>query len=199
MQQRVQGEWGAVTAGAILAGIGWGVHATLLALAGTLVALVALLLWAWQRYCLDGVTYRRTLERNRADFGERIVMELELVNDKLLPLTWLHVRDEAPGSLRVEGPVNLSESSGWRRQLQLLVPLLPYQRLRRRVTIVCDNRGDHFSGPLGCVRVIRWGCTSGWSPCARPNGCSSTPRSSPWERCPPARGCRSAIPALPHG
>ena len=147
MQQRVQGEWGAVTAGAILAGIGWGVHATLLALAGTLVALVALLLWAWQRYCLDGVTYRRTLERNRADFGERIVMELELVNDKLLPLTWLHVRDEAPGSLRVEGPVNLSESSGWRRQLQLLVPLLPYQRLRRRVTIVCDNRGDHFFGP----------------------------------------------------
>lgn len=144
---RIQGEWWAVAAGAVLAGVGWGVHATLLALAGVLVALAASLLWVWQRYCLDGVTYRRTLERTRADFGERVGMELELVNDKLLPLTWLHLRDEAPGTLRIEGDIGLDEFSGWRRQLQLLVPLLPYQRLRRRITVVCDNRGDHFFGP----------------------------------------------------
>jgi uncharacterized protein (DUF58 family) len=141
-----QGEWWAVAAGAVLAGVGWGVHATLLALAGVLVALGALLLWAWQRYCLDGVSYRRSLDRNRADFGEHIGMTLELVNDKVLPLTWLHVRDEAPGALGIEGAVGI-DGSPWRRAVQLLVPLLPYQRLRRRLTVVCDQRGEHVFGP----------------------------------------------------
>jgi uncharacterized protein (DUF58 family) len=33
------------------------------------------------------------------------------------------------------------------RELLHLVPMLPFQRVRRRLTVVCDQRGDHTFGP----------------------------------------------------
>jgi uncharacterized protein (DUF58 family) len=38
-------------------------------------------------------------------------------------------------------------SDGWRSQLQIVASLLPYQRLRRRMTVVCRHRGQHAFGP----------------------------------------------------
>src|ERR1700733_10860111 len=98
-RHRVDGEWWAAAAALAVAGVGWGVHDTLLALAGTLGAVTAVVMWVWQRECLTGVTYRRTLSRRRATFGEEVALDIELVNDKLLPLTWLHVADNVPPSL----------------------------------------------------------------------------------------------------
>ena len=74
-------------------------------------------------------------------------MDIELVNDKLLPLTWLHVKDEMPAVLTIQGGTVLPSSSGWRSELHHLLPMLPFQRLRRHLTVVCDHRGEHHFGP----------------------------------------------------
>jgi uncharacterized protein (DUF58 family) len=147
MGRHVDGEWWAVAAGLALAGVGWGVHAVLLAVAGTLGAATALMLWVWQRHCLTGVTYHRSLGQHRATFGEAVGLDVELVNDKLLPLTWLHVEDQLPGELTIRGGTILSSRSELHRELVHLLPMLPYQRVRRHLVVVCDQRGEHTFGP----------------------------------------------------
>jgi len=147
MRRRVDGEGWVAAAGLALAGLGWSLHATLLALAGTLGALTAVALWVWQRQCLAGVTYRRTLRQHRATFGEEVTLDLELVNDKVLPLTWLHVQDEVPQGLIIRGGAVVFDRSGSHQELHLLLPMLPYQRVRRTLTVVCDKRGEHTFGP----------------------------------------------------
>ena len=144
---RIDGEWWAAAVALVMAGVGWGIHSTLLALAGTLGALTAVLLWVWVHECLTGVTYRRTLAQQRAVFGEEVAMDVEIVNDKLLPLTWLHVADEVPPALTVHGGTVLPGRSGLYSELHHLLPLLPYQRVRRRLTVVCNSRGAHTFGP----------------------------------------------------
>ncbi len=147
MRRSVDVEWLMVGAGLALAGVGWGVHLTLLALAGMLVAITAAVLWVWQRECLTGVSYRRTLGQQRATFGEEVTLELEFVNDKLLPLTWLHVQDEVPAALTIRGGMVQPDASGRRGELHYLLPMLPFQRIRRHLTVVCDQRGELKFGP----------------------------------------------------
>jgi uncharacterized protein (DUF58 family) len=147
MPRRVDGEAWVAAAGLGLAGVGWSLHATLLALAGTLAAMTALTLWIWQRQCLTGVTYRRTLRQHRATFGEEVPLDIELVNDKVLPLTWLHVEDEVPRDLTVRGGTIVFDRSGPHHELHYLLPMLPFQRVRRTLTVVCDRRGEHVFGP----------------------------------------------------
>ena len=149
MGRRVDGEWWVAVIGLGLAGVGWGVHATLLALAGMLGALRAMVLWVWQRHCLTGVTYRRTLRQHRATFGEEVILDVELVNDKLLPLTWLHVEDDVSRDLTIRGGTVLSSTSDLHRSLHHLLPMLPYQRVRRTLRVVCDQRGEHVFGRRG--------------------------------------------------
>ena len=153
MRRHVEPEGWAAAAGLALAGVGWSVHATLLALAGTLVTVTALTLWVWQRHCLTGVTYRRTLRQHRATFGEEVLLDIELVNDKVLPLTWLHVEDDIPRGLTIRdataaraGTV-VFDRSGPHQELHYLLPMLPFQRVRRTLTVVCDMRGEHSFGP----------------------------------------------------
>lgn len=136
---------GVVLVGLGLACGGWASASAPLATSGMLVVLLALLVWAWGRWCLESVSYVRTLEHRRTTFGERLTVEIEIVNDKLLPLAWLHVRDEVPRELQVEGAV--VTSAGRRSELQIVLAMLPYQRVRRRLTVVCNERGVHRFGP----------------------------------------------------
>ena len=126
--------------------VGWVVGSSLLALVGMLGAIAALMLWVWQRECLTGVSYRRALGQRRATFGEEVSLEVELVNDKLLPLTWLHVEDEMPPALNIRGR-KVSVDRSVHGQLHHLLPMLPFQRVRRRFTVICDHRGEHTFGP----------------------------------------------------
>src|SRR6266850_5911244 len=65
------------------------------------IALILLLVAAasrvWERYCLVGLGYRRSLGQTRAFFGEQISLTVEIVNAKPLPLAWLEVEDTVPG------------------------------------------------------------------------------------------------------
>ena len=147
MRKAIDVEWLLVVAGLALAGVGWGEHLTLLALVGTLVTVLALVLWVWQRQCLTGVSYHRELSQPRATFGEEVALNVEIINDKLLPLTWLHVEDEVPAGLTIRGGGFHRDLAGGRTELHLLLPMLPFQRVRRRLTIVCDQRGQQKFGP----------------------------------------------------
>jgi uncharacterized protein (DUF58 family) len=151
MRRTPGGEWVVLGGGLVLAGIGWGLHLTLLALAGTLTAASAAALLLWQHQCLAGVTYRRTLSQRRATFGEEVALDVEFVNDKLLPLTWLQVEDSVPTALTIRGGTVTSSGAGGHRQLHHLLPMLPFQRVRRHLTVVCDRRGEHRFGPATLV------------------------------------------------
>jgi uncharacterized protein (DUF58 family) len=139
--------FGVGLAGFVATVLGWASQTTGLALGGALVLCSALLIYVWQRYCLTGVSYHRTISGNRANFGEQLHLDVEVVNDKALPLTWLEIEDEYPAVLNAIGATVVRNLEHERGQLTQLVAMLPYQRLRRRVTIPCDARGRFVIGP----------------------------------------------------
>jgi uncharacterized protein (DUF58 family) len=131
-----------------LACVGWGTSTVTLAIAGLLGAFTTVTLWLWQRYCLTAIGYQRSLSEGRASFGERIVLELELLNDKLLPLSWIEVEDTVPVGLPIEGATVRSGGRVARSDTLVQIrALLPYGRVRRRFTVRCERRGDHAFGP----------------------------------------------------
>ncbi len=122
-------------------------HHPLLGLLSLALLLAAGLSLLWREWCLRGVEYRRRLSPRRAAFGETVVLELEVVNRKLLPLAWLEVEDELPRSLPpARGRVYPSHKAD-RSLLEALVALRPYERVRRRYPIPCVARGEHTFGP----------------------------------------------------
>ncbi len=115
----------------------------------TLVLLAAALLSRlWERYCLVGVEYRRRFNRGRVPFGEEVELEVEIVNRKFLPLSWLEAEDELPQQLPpARGRLHPCHKPG-RALLAHLCAFRPYERIRRRYTIPCPVRGEHLFGPV---------------------------------------------------
>jgi uncharacterized protein (DUF58 family) len=148
VNRRVSAYWWAASLLAALAAIGWAIHSIPLALSGTLGAITVLAGWVWQRECITNVTYTRALSHGRATFGEEITLAIEIVNDKLLPLTWLHIEDTVPTSLTIRGGTIDDAVSRRDAVLHLLLPMLPFGRVRRRLTVVCDRRGAYIFGPV---------------------------------------------------
>lgn len=130
----------------VLAGIGWWLRSTPLAIIGVLGALTTGALYLWQRECLVGVTYRRKLGQTRATFDERVSLEIEVLNDKILPLSWFRVEDDVPSALSIEGGTVVAKRINVNILVNLL-PMLPYQRVRRQLCVVCNQRGEHTFGP----------------------------------------------------
>ncbi len=123
----------------------------------------ALLSRLWERYCLERVEYRRRFNHSRAHFGEEIELEVEAVNRKILPLSWLEVEDEIPDALL---PTKGRRAPCYKPERSLLVNLFalrPYERVRRRYTVACVARGEHCFGPAR----IRSGDLFGFVTCER--------------------------------
>ncbi len=148
MTRRVTAYWWAASLLVALAAVGWAIHSVPLALTGTLGAITVLVGWVWQKECLTNLTYTRTISQTRATFGEEISLGIEIVNDKVLPLTWLHVEDVVPALLSIRGGTIDDAVSRRDAVLHLLLPVLPFGRVRRRLTIVCDRRGTYRFGPV---------------------------------------------------
>lgn len=103
--------------------------------------------WLWTRFSLFGLHYRRQFSEVRAFLGETIELTLELRNQKFLPLTWLELTDVFPSNLPLEGErvrFNYSNNLG---ELNTFWTLGAFQRLSRRFTIQCTERGYHSYGP----------------------------------------------------
>jgi uncharacterized protein (DUF58 family) len=146
-RRRLEGEAWAAALFAALAAAGWWDHSVLLAASGTLGVVCVLLLWVWQRECLTNVRFGRTLSHDRAMFAEEVTLSVEVVNDKVLPLTWLHIEDVVPRALPIRGGTVDDDASRREAVLHLFVPMLPFARARRRFVVTCDRRGEHTFGP----------------------------------------------------
>jgi uncharacterized protein (DUF58 family) len=102
---------------------------------------------AWSRLSLFGLHYRRHFTETRAFLGETIELTLEVRNQKLLPLTWLDIVDVVSATLpidKVEVVLNRVTNQGEFRSFWMPGG---FQRLTRRYTIHCTQRGYHAYGP----------------------------------------------------
>lgn len=119
----------------------------LLAIAGVLLP-VYILSWLWNRYSLHNVTYERKLQYRRSFPGEDVDCQITIENKKLLPLAWLRIRDRwplavAPQDERLTIPTHTLEHV----QLNLLMVLRGFARIRRKLNLVFRKRGHYTIGP----------------------------------------------------
>ncbi len=162
--------------------IGGVLFASLLLREGQLfvVALILLLVAAtsriWDRYCLVGLGYHRSLGQTRAFFGEQVPLTLEIVNEKPLPLAWLEIEDNVPGLELKLQPAHVGPSHiPGRRLLTMLLSVRWYERVRRHYTVTCGARGFHNFGPA----TLRTGDVFGLGlPASNPFG--DVPRRQQW-------------------
>lgn len=124
-----------------------GRNAPLLALAAGLILIVGVSAW-WKNRALRGVHLDRHLDRTHVFPGEPVQMTLTLTNDKLLPLTWLQVKDELPIAPDSQDALTrvISETAG-RYRLQYTLVMAGRERLRRTVTLRFPARGYQRLGP----------------------------------------------------
>ena len=102
----------------------------------------------WNHYVLRRVSYHRTLEPRRAFIGETIELTLTVDNRKILPVAWLRIEDEWPAELRLLKEDDLRGTPLPQRQLlHNVFSLRWYERVRRRYTILCEQRGYYRLGP----------------------------------------------------
>ena len=102
----------------------------------------------WARYCLAGISYRRTLGSERLNFGEETELTLEITNAKPLPLAWLRIQDEWPAEIALlTGQLEGSYQSE-RRLLTTWLAMRWYERVRRVYRLRGGQRGVYSFGPV---------------------------------------------------
>lgn len=104
--------------------------------------------WAWSQLSLFGLHYRRYLSETRAFLGETLELTLEVRNQKILPLTWLEITDVFPSTLPMDqAEVVLNRASNLGEFHTFWMPGA-FQRVTRRFSVHCTQRGYHAYGPV---------------------------------------------------
>ncbi len=101
----------------------------------------------WDSYCLSRVEYRRRLSSNRVFFGEQVQLEVEVANNKPLPLPWIQIDDEIPAEVSLLKGKTFPSYNMDRVVLSNLLPLSWYHRVKRRYHLLCQQRGYFAFGP----------------------------------------------------
>lgn len=104
--------------------------------------------WWWQKRSLLGVNYRRRFHYTRGFPGERINLQVEAENQKLLPISWLRVQDSwaravGPEDKEVLAPSHIQD----RGFLTNTFSLRWYEKARRSYTLLLRKRGVYSIGP----------------------------------------------------
>jgi uncharacterized protein (DUF58 family) len=105
--------------------------------------------WMWSRWSLRGIAYERSFDKQRAFPGETFEMTLHITNRKLLPLSWIEVRDSLPMALT---PVRERLIPTYVPHIGHLVAVFSlrwYERVNRRCVLRCPDRGIYMLGPVG--------------------------------------------------
>ena len=102
----------------------------------------------WRRHALDRITYRRKWTYRRGFPGEHLSVQIEIVNQKLLPVSWVRVTDSWPTDIGPTDEAILSpshiEATG---ELINLYSLRWYQRVERIYELSLRKRGLYQIGP----------------------------------------------------
>ncbi len=113
-----------------------------------MLALVSTLANWWNRRALENLVYHRRLHYRRGFPGEQISLQVEVENQKFLPLSWLRIQDLWPSAVGPEDesilrPTHTPESG----YLVNLFTLRWYERARRSYQILLRQRGVYRLGP----------------------------------------------------
>lgn len=133
--------------GAALLMLGIPFHQPLLIVVGLLCLLVVGITDIWSRYCLRDVKYKRQVSEQRVLFGEEITLAISVENAKLLPLPWLECDDIVSPALKLAGQTLHRDIASGQLLLECLFSPGWYDRVTRRYTIKCRQRGVHVLGP----------------------------------------------------
>jgi uncharacterized protein (DUF58 family) len=119
-----------------------------LLLIGGLTLLSRWLTTLWSRYGLSSIAFERRLGSTRAVWGDEVALDVEVWNQKLLPVPLLVVDDYVSDSLRVVGRrLGPSDRPG-RGGLANAWSLLWYERVVRHLRIDARRRGVFAFGPI---------------------------------------------------
>jgi len=124
------------------------IHQPWLVLFSVAVVMISLLGYLWGSHALDRVAYQRKWRFRRGFPGEHIQVQVEIENNKLLPISWLHAED--PWSLAVAPEDTSILSPSHIAQLGLLVNLCSlrwHERIRRTYDLLLRQRGVYPVGP----------------------------------------------------
>ncbi|MDR7522419.1 MAG: DUF58 domain-containing protein [Armatimonadota bacterium] len=146
--------------GALLLGFGLAVHSGGPFLIGAILLLGAGASYLSHRYCLECVEFRRSFVPRRAFYGETVTLILEVTNRKWLPLAWLEVTDELPEEIVPQRGRIIPSVRQRRQHLLHLFSLRWFERVRRRVTVMCTARGYFALGPARLRSGDLFGITS---------------------------------------
>lgn len=115
--------------------------------AAALIFTITGLCWLWSRFSFGGLYYNRHFSERRAFTGETVDLRLEVHNRKLLPLTWLNVVDMFPADLPVQDKDLMTNPTTHQSELRTFWMVGPFQRIHRRFSIQCAQRGFYKYGP----------------------------------------------------
>lgn len=119
----------------------------LLLLLGILALLVLASIDIWANYCMRNLRYQRELSSRRVLFGEEFTYSITLENAKLLPLPWLEIEEGTSRALAFTGRNARVRQSSASYVMESLFSLRWYERVTRRYTVTCAQRGVHTIGP----------------------------------------------------
>ena len=118
-----------------------------LLLLGILALLVLASIDMWANYCMRNLRYQRELSDRRVLFGEEFTFSITLENAKLLPLPWLEIEEAVSRTLAFVGRNARVRQGGASYVMESLFSLRWYERVTRRYTVTCAQRGVHTIGP----------------------------------------------------
>lgn len=128
--------------------VGASLSAPGLMLIGGLTLFTRWLTTLWSRYGIDRLVVDRRLGSDRAVWGDRVPLDVEVWNQKPLPLPLVAVDDHVTDALRVIGhPLGPSDRPG-RGVLTNAWSLLWYERVIRHLAIDARRRGVFTFGPV---------------------------------------------------
>ena len=75
----------------------------------------------WERFALERIEYRRHFSRAQVAFGEQVELEIEVVNRKLLPLSWAVLTGRHDVGAQIHGIAvrRIGPPEGWRDMPEL--------------------------------------------------------------------------------
>jgi uncharacterized protein (DUF58 family) len=115
---------------------------------GAFILLAAFVAKTWSEHVFDSFEFERRIPENRAFAGEKLNMTLRAVNDKLLPVPWVEVRDFVPEDL-LPGEEYLAPSgSPGQVILTRSTHMSWYERVSWPLVLDAPARGYYRFGPV---------------------------------------------------
>jgi uncharacterized protein (DUF58 family) len=149
---------------------------TSITLVGLLVLITAGLGALWNRYSLEGIEYKRTLDLDRAFPDDIVTMTITVTNRKPLPVPWLSIEDELADALEPTTRQTIVTRSTSRRMLSITTSLKPFERVSWKIPLHCKERGSHTLGPVTLRSADPFGFFSNRATLAIPNRVLVYPR-----------------------